>query len=51
MRESYREYRRLQHAFRLNGVPGARVERAAHTRRIEAVQTLWATVVAPPGAA
>ena len=44
VRETYREFRRLQHAFRLNGISGARVERAAYACRIEAVQTLWAAV-------
>ena len=37
----YREYRRLQHAFRLDGISGARVERDAYARRIETVRTLW----------
>ncbi|MBL8416360.1 MAG: bifunctional [glutamate--ammonia ligase]-adenylyl-L-tyrosine phosphorylase/[glutamate--ammonia-ligase] adenylyltransferase [Propionivibrio sp.] len=44
VRNTYREFRRLQHAFRLNGISSARVERAAHARRIEAVKALWATV-------
>ncbi len=43
-RASYREFRRLQHALRLNGISGARVERAPQARRIGAVQTLWAAV-------
>ena len=44
VRESYREFRRLQHAFRLDGISGARVERAAYTPRIDAVRALWTTV-------
>ncbi|MBK7425181.1 MAG: bifunctional [glutamate--ammonia ligase]-adenylyl-L-tyrosine phosphorylase/[glutamate--ammonia-ligase] adenylyltransferase [Propionivibrio sp.] len=44
VRNTYREFRRLQHAFRLNGISSARVERAEHARRIEAVKTLWKTV-------
>ena len=44
VRNTYREFRRLQHAFRLNGISSARVERAAHARRIEAVKALWAKV-------
>ncbi len=44
VRSTYREYRRMQHAFRLDGVSGGRVERAAFTRQITAVKALWATV-------
>jgi glutamate-ammonia-ligase adenylyltransferase len=44
VRNTYREFRRLQHAFRLNGISSARVERAAHARRIEAVKALWTSV-------
>jgi glutamate-ammonia-ligase adenylyltransferase len=44
VRITYREYRRLQHAFRLDGISGARVERDAHQGRIDAVKTLWAFV-------
>ncbi|MFZ4538003.1 bifunctional [glutamate--ammonia ligase]-adenylyl-L-tyrosine phosphorylase/[glutamate--ammonia-ligase] adenylyltransferase [Propionivibrio sp.] len=44
VRDTYREFRRLQHAFRLNGISGARVEREAHRRRIAAVRALWASV-------
>jgi len=40
-RVAYREYRRLQHAFRLDGIAGARVERDAYARRIETVRALW----------
>ena len=44
VRIAYREYRRLQHAFRLDGISGARVERDAHQHRIDAVKSLWAFV-------
>jgi glutamate-ammonia-ligase adenylyltransferase len=44
VREAYREYRRMQHAKRLDGVPAARVERAAVSHRIDAVRELWAVV-------
>jgi len=44
VRDTYREFRRIQHAYRLDGITGVRVERAAQTRRIAAVQTLWADV-------
>ena len=44
VRDTYREFRRMQHAFRLNGTSGARVDRAENSRRIEAVRALWASV-------
>ena len=44
VRDTYREFRRIQHALRLNGISGARVERAEHGRRIEAVSALWTFV-------
>ncbi len=44
VRNAYREYRRMQHAARLNGNGKARVERAAVLRRIEAVRALWQAV-------
>ncbi len=44
VRNIYREYRRQQHAFRLNGMSGARVDRAENSRHIEAVRALWAYV-------
>lgn len=44
VRDIYREYRRMQHSFRLDGISSKRVERAAHTRRIDAVKALWTTV-------
>jgi len=40
VRNAYREYRRMQHAARLNDEK-SRVERAAVLRRIEAVRALW----------
>ena len=43
-RDAYREFRRLQHAMRLDGISGARVERDAHSRRIDAVRALWRCV-------
>ena len=44
VRDTYREFRRMQHAFRLNGTSGGRVERAAYQRRIGAVRALWSSV-------
>ncbi|MBI2306676.1 MAG: bifunctional [glutamate--ammonia ligase]-adenylyl-L-tyrosine phosphorylase/[glutamate--ammonia-ligase] adenylyltransferase [Rhodocyclales bacterium] len=44
VRNAYREYRRMQHAERLNGSGKARVERAAVLRRIAAVRALWQAV-------
>ena len=41
VRDTYREFRRLQHAMRLDGISGARVERDAYGRRIDAVKALW----------
>ena len=38
---AYREYRRLQHEQRLNGISGARVPREEHVARIAAVRALW----------
>ncbi|MFC5302426.1 bifunctional [glutamate--ammonia ligase]-adenylyl-L-tyrosine phosphorylase/[glutamate--ammonia-ligase] adenylyltransferase [Azospira restricta] len=46
VRNAYREYRRMQHAARLNGSGKARIERAAVQRRIEAVRALWQAVFA-----
>ena len=43
VRNAYREYRRMQHAARLNG-DKARVPRAAVLRRIDAVRALWSNV-------
>jgi len=44
VRDTYREFRRQQHAFRLDGINGARVERAAYESRIERVKALWSYV-------
>ncbi|MEI7430251.1 MAG: bifunctional [glutamate--ammonia ligase]-adenylyl-L-tyrosine phosphorylase/[glutamate--ammonia-ligase] adenylyltransferase, partial [Betaproteobacteria bacterium] len=44
VRDTYREFRRMQHALRLNGTSGAKVDRAENSRRIEAVKALWAAV-------
>jgi [glutamine synthetase] adenylyltransferase / [glutamine synthetase]-adenylyl-L-tyrosine phosphorylase len=41
---AYREYRRLQHAKRLNANPKARTDREAITAHIAAVQALWRSV-------
>jgi glutamate-ammonia-ligase adenylyltransferase len=43
-RDAYREYRRLQHAKRLNGSPKARVPIGPQLERIEAVRALWRQV-------
>ncbi|MDR3298959.1 MAG: bifunctional [glutamate--ammonia ligase]-adenylyl-L-tyrosine phosphorylase/[glutamate--ammonia-ligase] adenylyltransferase [Candidatus Accumulibacter sp.] len=40
----YREYRRLQHAFRLDGIRRARIEIAPCRKDIETVRALWALV-------
>ena len=42
--DSYREYRRLQHDLRLNGISGGRQPREPHAARIAAVRALWAHV-------
>jgi len=44
VRDIYREYRRTQHAFRLDGISGSKVDRDAFTRQIETVRALWSTV-------
>ncbi len=44
VRNIYREYRRMQHAFRLDGIRGARVERDPYRRNIETVRALWSFV-------
>ncbi|HMX68564.1 MAG TPA: bifunctional [glutamate--ammonia ligase]-adenylyl-L-tyrosine phosphorylase/[glutamate--ammonia-ligase] adenylyltransferase [Accumulibacter sp.] len=46
VRNAYREFRRLQHALRLNAGRRARVERASVSRRIDAVGALWRQVFA-----
>jgi glutamate-ammonia-ligase adenylyltransferase len=42
--DAYREYRRLQHALRLNGAEFARVEPAAVAPHIAATRALWRAV-------
>jgi [glutamine synthetase] adenylyltransferase / [glutamine synthetase]-adenylyl-L-tyrosine phosphorylase len=42
--DAYREYRRLQHALRLNGAEFARVEPARVAQHIEATRALWRAV-------
>jgi len=42
--DAYRDYRRLQHALRLNGAEFARVEHAAVAPYIEATRALWRAV-------
>ena len=44
VRNAYREYRRLQHAKRLNGSPKARVQQAGIAHHIDAVRALWQAV-------
>jgi glutamate-ammonia-ligase adenylyltransferase len=44
-RDAYREFRRLQHALRLNGAPYARVPREQVAAHVEAVSALWASVL------
>ncbi|MGP1683533.1 MAG: bifunctional [glutamate--ammonia ligase]-adenylyl-L-tyrosine phosphorylase/[glutamate--ammonia-ligase] adenylyltransferase, partial [Giesbergeria sp.] len=46
VRDGYREYRRLQHAERLNGAAYARVEHGPLRQYIEATLDLWKTVFA-----
>ena len=43
-RSAYRDFRRMQHALRLNAGRRARVERASVARRIAAVRALWQAV-------
>ena len=43
-RDAYREYRRLQHALRLNGAQYARVPPAQVAAQAQAVRDLWRTV-------
>jgi glutamate-ammonia-ligase adenylyltransferase len=44
VRDAYREFRRMQHVLRLNAGRRARVDRAAVSRRIAAVRSLWQAV-------
>jgi glutamate-ammonia-ligase adenylyltransferase len=46
VRDGYREYRRLQHAERLNGAQYARVEHGPLKPYIDATLDLWKTVFA-----
>jgi len=46
-RNAYREFRRRQHALRLNGAQYARVELAEVAPHVEAVKALWSAVVGP----
>jgi glutamate-ammonia-ligase adenylyltransferase len=46
VRDGYREYRKLQHAERLNGAQYARVEHGPLQQYIEATLELWQTVFA-----
>jgi len=46
-REAYREFRRLQHALRLNGAQYARVPADAVAAQVGSVRELWRTVLAP----
>jgi glutamate-ammonia-ligase adenylyltransferase len=44
-RDAYREFRRLQHALRLNGARYARVPREQVAAQIDAVSRLWRNVI------
>ncbi len=44
VRDIYRQYRRQQHAFRLDGYSGGRVERERFSDSIAAVKALWGSV-------
>ena len=44
VRTIYREYRRTQHAFRLDGIAGSKVERDAYRQQIDTVRALWSHV-------
>ena len=44
VRDIYREYRRTQHALRLEGITSNQVERDAWIRQIETVRKLWTLV-------
>ncbi len=44
-RNAYREFRRVQHALRLNGAPYARVPQEQVTGHARAVRELWKTVL------
>ncbi|MDR0380363.1 MAG: hypothetical protein LBI62_10570, partial [Candidatus Accumulibacter sp.] len=44
VRDIYRQYRRAQHAFRLDGRRSMRASRAQYQQSIETVQALWSRV-------
>ena len=44
-RDAYREFRRLQHALRLNGASYARVPREQVAAQVDAVSRLWTSVI------
>jgi glutamate-ammonia-ligase adenylyltransferase len=44
----YRKFRRMQHAFRLDGITNSRVERAAFEKDIATVKALWDSVFGAP---
>jgi glutamate-ammonia-ligase adenylyltransferase len=44
-RDAYREFRRLQHALRLNGASYARVPREQVAAHVDAVSRLWTSVI------
>ena len=44
-RDAYREFRRLQHALRLNGAQYARVPREQIAQHVDAVKLLWKTAL------
>jgi glutamate-ammonia-ligase adenylyltransferase len=46
-RNAYRDFRKLQHALRLNGAKYARVPQEQVAAHVEAVRTLWETVFGP----
>jgi glutamate-ammonia-ligase adenylyltransferase len=48
--DAYREYRRRQHALRLNGARFARVPREQVASAIDAVNALWGEVFSPSAA-
>ena len=48
-REAYREFRRVQHALRLNGAQYARVPAEQLAAHAGAVRELWAAVFSPVG--
>jgi glutamate-ammonia-ligase adenylyltransferase len=49
-RNAYREFRKVQHALRLNGAQYARVPPAQLSAEIESVKALWKAVLAPEDA-